>query len=781
FLCTCGRAQTLDVFRFEHEGKTHDLVGIMKATNTPGLSLAIDYGSGDTTFTQTVAGANISATALFPVGAASSAPMLAAILQLVERGQIDLDAPINNYLTRLQLPANKGKAITTRELLLFKVKFNVGYKPEGYEAGAPYPTLLDLAKQLVPKGTRGPEANSNYGQWLPLQLLLEDSYGEDLQTIVAREVLLPLGIKDMYYQTELTPNQLARAAKGHKENGKPWPGDYQRYVTTGNHGLWSTPLAYVRFIRALLDIWQGKEGSILQPATVKEAMTTTYGHRSLLFHLGNGQPYWGGNAKGYYFQMQANLEENWVAAVAVNRQLNWRLGGPVLGQAGLLVKQWRSEDQLGIILQAGEENDPTVAAIEHYAFYTGIRSQRIMATEGVPAEITATPAYVYQGPKGRAIYSGRHDQQAGIERFIRASRVAPKQPATDTRMGELSLRRGRQAVVLPLKLTTPTGTEAPAVLPAALKESFLRELSTVTGFTSTPNTALTALDRRIYLDVHPYRTPTGDYQFTYAIFSQFNCHTPVFTSFGNPVVSSTNGDGLKQLAQNIARDLGEVLDATAGYVPTAVPGSIPEQSWKALGWSLDPAIIAAQEVEEIATPVTISGNYQVQLTEQDAPGLFFSFPAPLDRYSGEIQALTASFRFSPQGQRVSGEVNLPVAAISTGSGSLDTYVLGDILKQRKYPTASLSFTEIDCPSPWQVGITQQLDIPAELSVRGKTYPVIVQASFTPNAAGQLDIEAAFRLDFKKVFNNDGPDGPADKRRQLDFQAKLLVMPTDSAR
>lgn len=780
-LCTCGRAQGLDVFRFEHEGKMEDITGIMQKTNTPGLSLAIDYGQGDTTFTQTVAGKAISATDVFPVGAASSAPMVVAILQLVERGQLDLDAPVNNYLKRFQLPANKGAAITTRDLLLFKVKFNVGYKPDGYPAGVPYPTLLELAKQLVPKGTRRPDANSNYGQWLPLQIMLEDAYGEDFQTIVAREVLQPLGIKDMYYQTELTPALLAQSTKGHKENGTPWPGGYQRYVTTGNHGLWSTPLAYVKFVRAILDIWQGKEGSILEPTTVKSAMETTYGYRSLLFHQSNGNAYWGGNAKGYYFQMSANLEENWVAAVAVNRQLNWRLGGPVLGQAKLLVKQWRAQDQLGILLQPQDLNDETVAAIEHYACYTGIRTKRIMAAQGLPDGITATPAYVYQSPQGRAIYSGRHDQQEGIERFLRSSQVAPKQPATDTRLGELASKRGRQTIVLPLKLTAPTGTEAPEFLPTALKQGLLRELSVATGFQTTKTVDLTALDRRIYLDVHPYRTAEGDYQFTYAIFSQFNCHTPVRTSFGEPVSTSEAGDGLRVLAQKIAEDLKSMLDPSAGFVPLAVPGSVPLRSWEALGWSLKASVIAAQEVAVLAPPVAIKGNYQVHLTAKDAPGLFFSFPSPLDRYSGEVRALTAAFRFSQQGQRLSGEVNLPVSAISTGSGSLDTYVLGDILKQEKHPNASLRFKEVACLSEWQVGVGQEISIPAVLTVRGKTFPLTVQATFTPNAAGQLDIEASFGLDFKKVFNNNGPDGPADKRRQLGFQAKLTAMPIDSAR
>ncbi|MEL7163233.1 MAG: serine hydrolase domain-containing protein, partial [Bacteroidota bacterium] len=391
------------------------------------------------------------------------------VLQLVERGHVDLDAPVNNYLKRAQLPRNKGQEITVRDLMLFKVKFNVGYKPVGYSAGEQLPLFIDLVRDLRPQGVRKADANSNYGQWLPLQLLLEDHYGESFATVMEREIFRPLGLEDMVYATELTPAQLRRAAKGHEEDGDAWPGTYQRYVAQGSHGLWATPRDYVRFVRAMVDIRDGLTNSVLQPATVEQAMNTTYGYRSLLFHVNdNGLPYWGGNAKGYYFQMQAHPEENWISAAAVNRQLNWRMGGPLIWQAGKLAKQWRSPGSLGIILQPGQEDDATVTAIEQYAYGKELRTERILATDGLPAGITATPAYVFQSPAGRAVFSGRHASREAIERFVRASRVSPKKTAPDERVNVLTLVRGRQTIVLPLKLTAPTGSDAPNELPTSL-------------------------------------------------------------------------------------------------------------------------------------------------------------------------------------------------------------------------------------------------------------------------------------------------------------------------
>jgi len=776
-LGTTLSAQLYAPFRFEHNELTVDLLTIMQETNTPDLSVALDYGNGDTTFTASTTDQGLSDDALFPIGAASSAPMIVLILQLVEAGKVDLDAPVNDYLKSMELPLNRGQEVTVRDLLLMKPKLGSGYKPKGFAVGESRPTLLEQARQLNPNGTRKPDKSLEHGGWILLQLMLEDYYGEDLQTIADREIFTPLCLESMVYASEL-PTELAdKAPLGHDKDGSAWPGGYQRYVATGSHGLWTTPLDYARFVRALFDIRDGKTSSILQPATVQMAMKRAYGFRSLLFHIGqNGAPYWGGNAKGYYFTLMVNTKEDWISVVAMNRQLNWQLGGPVAGQTGLLAKQWKSTDKLGLFLQEGDLKDPALKAIEHYAFYKGIRTERIMTDQGFPAEIAATPAYVYQSAAGRAIYSGRHDSPEAIEQFIRRSQLDPRKMVADEQQQVLIHQRGRQRVSLPIKLTAPTGTTPPAALPNQLQLKISASLQQATGFRQVAQASLTALDRRIYLDLHPYRNANGSYAISYALFSQFNCHSQVADNFGSPVQIGNTGIGVEALATAINGDLEKMMVAESGFVPTSVSTNTPLASWEELGWRLSPEVSANQTIDLYAAPLAISGHYRVALTKEDPPGLFFSFPSPLDRYSGEVREMIANFHFNATGNTLSGEVVLPTASVATGSGSLDTYVLGDILKSKKYPQASLSFTNIAVSGNWVAGQIKQLSIPAILTARGKTYPVTIAAEFTPDASGMLMASATFELDFRAVFGSPGPDGPDEIRRRLGFRAGIELTP-----
>ena len=169
---------------------------------------------------------------------------------------------------------------------------------------------------------------------------MEQHYGKSLNKIIRREVFQPLCLEDMHYVTKLSKQQFRQAATGHNDDGSPLIGSYQRYVGQAAAGLWSSAIDYANFTRAILEIQAGKTNSILRPETVQMALKRYYGHRSLIFHLGEeDRPYWGGNVKGFYFQMQAKPEEIWVAVAVMNRDLNWRLGGPTVWQVGRLARQ----------------------------------------------------------------------------------------------------------------------------------------------------------------------------------------------------------------------------------------------------------------------------------------------------------------------------------------------------------------------------------------------------------------------------------------------------------
>ncbi|MFK8165160.1 MAG: serine hydrolase [Lewinella sp.] len=760
------------VFRFDVEGETMDMIAVMKAYNTPAVSMAINNGQLDSSFIATLPAANdLNTETLFSAGAASALPVCIAILQLVERGELDLNAPVNSYLTRGKLSG--GESVTLRDVLLLKPKMGSGYKPEGFFAGKAIPELEEVAEGFRFKRLRKPDQSTEYGSWVLLQLVLEQHYQEPLDAIIQREVFRPLCLENMFYATELDPSQLKHAAMGHMENGGVLRGGYKRYVALSDAGLWTTAEDYATLVRSLLDIRKGKQEGILLPETVKMAFADRHGHRSLLSHVSEkGNPYWGGNTKGYYFTMQAHFADDWVSVVAMNRDLNWRLGSPVVWQLGMLGKQWRADGRLGIILPSGESASKLIGELEHKAFVEGVKTERISIDGGVPTSITATPAFVFQSSAGRAIYGGKHNDLEAITKFIRLNQATPRKFAADERTGVLALKRGRQLIVMPLKLTTPTGVEAPEELPSLIVAQLNKQLADKTSFKEMETVRLNAQDRRIYLDVHSYRTEEGAYKLTYALFSQFNCHTPVLTSYGEPVDVGEEGIGLDGLTTRIASDVKKIMRPDLGFIPAGLESTVADTDWAGLGWSLDQDITTGQETTTFTEPVAVVGSYGARLTIKEAPGLFFSFPSPLDRYSGEVRELVADFNFSEEGTKVSGQVNLPVASISTTSASLDTYVLGDILKSEKHPTASLQFDAVNIPGTWRINEPVKVVIPAKLTIRGKAHSVEVNAVFTPTADESMAIAADFGIDFKRVFGMNGPDGPEDIRHQLDFTARF---------
>ncbi|MEM9931247.1 MAG: serine hydrolase domain-containing protein, partial [Bacteroidota bacterium] len=315
-LCTCVLAQNpLDVFRFDHDGETVDMPTLMERSNTPAVSMAVDNGEMDSAFVAfTEEATPISTSTIFPVGAGSALPVCVAILQLVERGEISLDDPINSLLG--DTPLANGDKRTVRDALHLKLRMGSEYKPAGFAAGEARPSLADVSRKFRFRSNRPVSKGTEYGGWVFLQLLLEQHYQAPLNEIIQRQVFKPLCLEQSFYTSELSPEQEQLAAMGHDKAGKMLPGGYRRYVALADAGLWTTASDYARLTRALLNVMAGEEGGVLRPETVKMALADRYGHRSLLFHLSDsGLPYWGGNAKGYYFTMQAHPAENWVSVV----------------------------------------------------------------------------------------------------------------------------------------------------------------------------------------------------------------------------------------------------------------------------------------------------------------------------------------------------------------------------------------------------------------------------------------------------------------------------------
>jgi CubicO group peptidase (beta-lactamase class C family) len=97
----------------EKEMSKNKIIGLSIAVvDTNGILLAEGFGKADK-------GKNITANSntLFPIASITKTFTGIAVMQLVEKGLIDLDKPIENYIPELKLPNAEEKIITTRMLL----------------------------------------------------------------------------------------------------------------------------------------------------------------------------------------------------------------------------------------------------------------------------------------------------------------------------------------------------------------------------------------------------------------------------------------------------------------------------------------------------------------------------------------------------------------------------------------------------------------------------------------------------------------------------------------
>ena len=219
-----------------------------------------------------------------------------AVLQLVEQGLLDLDAPAKQYLPalgdaevidgvgpdgalRLRPPA---RDITTRMLLLHTAGFgydfcNMHYRDIGRRAGLP--RLAASKATLLQPLLFDPGTDWHYGaniEWAGL--ILEKITGQRLGEYMREHVLEPLGMRDTSFTVSSDMGERLgtvhqRQADGglvaQARTGLPPAPDWDR----GGGGLYSTARDYARFMR----MWLGDGAGVLRPETIEMAVQNGLG------------------------------------------------------------------------------------------------------------------------------------------------------------------------------------------------------------------------------------------------------------------------------------------------------------------------------------------------------------------------------------------------------------------------------------------------------------------------------------------------------------------------
>ncbi|PWR23938.1 serine hydrolase domain-containing protein [Zavarzinia compransoris] len=245
--------------------------------------------------------AAMTADTVFCIFSCTKAVTGTAILQLVEGGSLDLDAPAKTYVPEIgeiqvldgfdaagrpRLRAPK-RDITTRMLMLHTSGMGYDFLDPNlrdYVALKGIPSIVSSTRAAITLPlTFDPGERWQYGlsiDWCGQ--VVEAIAGKRLGAVLADQVFAPLGMRDTGFSRR--PDMDARLATVHQrlEDGSLLPVPELRLpdapeVELGGAGLYSTVGDYGRFLRLWLNDGQGEFGRVLKPETVRFAMANGLG------------------------------------------------------------------------------------------------------------------------------------------------------------------------------------------------------------------------------------------------------------------------------------------------------------------------------------------------------------------------------------------------------------------------------------------------------------------------------------------------------------------------
>ncbi|HZH44720.1 MAG TPA: serine hydrolase domain-containing protein [Lysobacter sp.] len=199
-------------------------------------------------------GAAIADDTRFNLGSTGKLFTTVAVLQLVERGKLDLDAPIGRYLPHWPVASVREKV--TPRMLLQHTSGLGAFWGEAFEARrAELRRLRDYQPLLTQEPAFEPGSAWRYSNtgYMLLGLVIEAVSGEDYYDYVARHVFAPAGMRDTgYFEPDGRADRVARPhAGGSGEDARrTLPMPEPRGGAAG--GGYSTPRDLLRFHRALL-------------------------------------------------------------------------------------------------------------------------------------------------------------------------------------------------------------------------------------------------------------------------------------------------------------------------------------------------------------------------------------------------------------------------------------------------------------------------------------------------------------------------------------------------
>ena len=225
--------------------------------------------------------------AIYQAASLSKLVTAVAALRLVDRGVLDLDRDVNDYLTGWRVPENdftRDHPVTLRQLLSMTAGIGVPGYP-GYEPGQKLPTLQQILDGAPPANSPpvrveaipGSRYAYSGGGFEIVQALIEATTKVKFQDALQDLLLRPAGMANSYFLQPLPGELVRRAATGHDANGNELPGGWRVVPELAAGGLWTSAMDLARLSLELERAYRGESGALLTRATAQAMMTQQNG------------------------------------------------------------------------------------------------------------------------------------------------------------------------------------------------------------------------------------------------------------------------------------------------------------------------------------------------------------------------------------------------------------------------------------------------------------------------------------------------------------------------
>ncbi|BAS28297.1 exo-beta-N-acetylmuramidase NamZ domain-containing protein [Limnochorda pilosa] len=203
-----------------------------------------------------------------------------AVMQLVERGKVDLDAPVATYLPTF---GSRGKEEVTVRQLLTHTSGLPAWAPFYKDQPDPEARIRSLLEAGLESDPGTKYVYSDLG-FVTLGLLVEAASGQPLDRYVAEHIAEPLGLRQTRYNPPSEWRPWIAATEAQPWTGRPmiWGEVHDENAwslsgVSGHAGLFSSARDLAVFLQTLLNGGTYAGRRILQPATVEEMLRDQLG------------------------------------------------------------------------------------------------------------------------------------------------------------------------------------------------------------------------------------------------------------------------------------------------------------------------------------------------------------------------------------------------------------------------------------------------------------------------------------------------------------------------